>query len=123
MDFSDFPHFDPSRGIRGSTILLIVTPNGPNLYSVPAFIKSVRFIKFLPICVATAQVISSFSPFRVPFSFQKNRNNSFILLELYSVTEFYSMTHSDPVIRFFSVSILYTEALRLYKHDRLSGFV
>ena len=52
VDFSDFPSFDPNSGRPGSTILLVLSKNGPVLYPVPYFFRSIRHLKFLPICSA-----------------------------------------------------------------------
>ena len=52
VDFSDFPSFDPNNGRPDSTILLVVSKNGPVLYPVPHFFRSIHHLTFLPICSA-----------------------------------------------------------------------
>ena len=52
VDFSDFPSFNPNRGRPSSTILMVVSKNGPVLYPVPHTFSSIRQLKFLPVCSA-----------------------------------------------------------------------
>ena len=55
VDFSDFPTFDPNRGMAGSTILLVLSMHGPVLYSVPSNLSSIPSFQFLPICSIAAE--------------------------------------------------------------------
>ena len=55
VNFSDFPTFDPNRGKVGSTIILVLSKHGPVLYAVPHFLRSVRKLRFFPVCAAASQ--------------------------------------------------------------------
>ena len=54
VNFSDFPTFDPNRGRAGSTIILVLSKHGPVLYAVPHFVRSVRKLRFFPVCAAAS---------------------------------------------------------------------
>ena len=55
VNFFDFPTFDPNRGRAGSTIILVLSKHGPVLYAVPHFFRSVRKLRFFPVCAAASQ--------------------------------------------------------------------
>ena len=54
VNFSDFPTFNPNRGREGSTIILVLSKHGPVLYAVPHFFRSVRKLRFFPVCAAAS---------------------------------------------------------------------
>ena len=56
VDFSDFPTFNPNRGIVGSTIVLVLSRKGPILYPAPSHFSFIQSFQFLPICSIEAEL-------------------------------------------------------------------
>ena len=73
VNFSDFPTFDPNRGKVGSTIILVLSKHGPILYAVPHFFRSVRKLRFFPVCAAA----SKFELNKKLFFFSKELKNHY----------------------------------------------
>ena len=53
VDFSDFPNFDQNSGEPGDTIVWVLKPTGPILFTINPEFSSVNHYTFFPICSVT----------------------------------------------------------------------